>query len=264
MIIGYIQNSPIFGKKERNFKEIYTLVGNIKADLLILPELFATGYTFTSQNEAKEMAETQQGPTANFLKNLSLITGATLVGGFIEKDKSKIYNSSLIVSDGKVVGVYRKIHLFNKEKLWFSPGNKPLRVYDIKGVKIGVMICFDWLFPEVCRILALKGAQIIAHPANLVMPFCQNAMVTRCLENRVFAVTANRIGVEKRGSDTFSFTGASQITSMNGDILAFAPKNKTHISIIKIDEKQATNKIINSYNDLFVDRRAEYYLINET
>lgn len=263
MIIGYVQNNPVFGEREKNFKEIFTLVGNIKADLLVLPELFATGYTFTSKDEASEMAETRQDSTAKFLKHLSLTTGAAVVGGFIEKDGSKIYNSAMIVSDGKVIDTYRKIHLFNKEKLWFVPGNKSLKVYKIKGVKIGVMICFDWLFPEVCRTLSLKGAQIIAHPANLVMPYCQNAMVTRCLENRVFSVTANRIGTEKRSDDNFLFTGASQVTSVDGSVLAFAPKDRAHISIVEIDEKRAANKMINSYNDLFKDRRGEYYFMNE-
>lgn len=264
MIIGYVQNSPIFGDKESNFNEIRALIDNAKtkADLLVLPELFATGYAFVSKEEAEAMAEAQNGPTADFLKDLSLITGATLVGGFIEKEDDKIYNSCLIVSDGKVLDTYRKIHLFNKEKIWFSPGNKPLQVYDIKGVKIGVMICFDWLFPETSRTLALSGAQIIAHPANLVMPYCQNSMITRCLENRVFAVTANRIGTEKRGDDDFLFTGASQITSINGDILASAPKNEVHISLVEINEKQAINKMINGYNDLFGDRQSGYYFTN--
>ncbi len=261
MIIGYVQNLPTFGDKEKNFKEIGDIIGNTKADLLVLPELFATGYTFVAQNEVNEMAEDRDGPTAVFLNELSLLTGATLVGGFIEKDEDKIYNSSLIVSEGKIIDTYRKIHLFNKEKLYFSPGNKPFEVYNVKGVKIGVMICFDWLFPESCRTLALKGAQVIAHPANLVMPYCQDAMITRCLENRVFAVTANRIGSEKRGEDTFSFTGKSQITAMDGEVLVRAPQNEIAISTVEIDEKLALNKSINPLNNLFDDRRTEYYFV---
>jgi predicted amidohydrolase len=259
MRIGYIQNAPVFGAKKKNFDEVRTLVGNIKAELLVLPELFATGYTFSSMSEATEMAETINGKTVEFLMELSELTGATLVGGFIEKDKSKIFNSLLIVSDGKVIDTYRKIHLFFKEQLWFSSGDKPLKVYDIKGVRVGVMICFDWIFPETCRTLALKGAQVIAHPSNLVMPYCQGAMVTRCIENRIFAITANRIGTEKRGDDEFSFTGASQITAPDGKILSFAPNNKIHVSVVEIDEKQADNKRINKYNDLLKDRRTDIY-----
>ncbi len=259
MKIGYVQTAPVFGAKEKNFKEVRTLLKGVKADLLVLPELFATGYTFTSKKEVLELAETGQSLTADLLKELSVSTGATLVGGFIEIDGVHVYNSSLIVSENKVLDTYRKVHLFNKEKLWFTPGDKPFKVYEIKGVKIGVMICFDWMFPEVCRSLALQGMRVLAHPSNLVMPYCQGAMVTRCLENRVFAVTANRIGTDNRGEDDFTFTGASQITGCDGRILSSAPIDKTQVSVVEIDEKLADNKMINSYNDVIRDRQTSFY-----
>ncbi len=100
-------------------------------------------------------------------------------------------------------------------------------------------------FRRFARTLALKGMQVLAHPSNLVMPYCQNAMVTRCLENRIFAVTANRIGVEKRGEDDFTFTGASQITGHDGKVLSSAPVDRTHIATVEIDVKLADNKNIN-------------------
>lgn len=259
MKVGYVQNAPVFGEKEKNFNQIRELLKRVKADLLVLPELFATGYTFMSEDEARELGETKDGKTAKFLKELSNETGATIVGGFVELDGQNIYNSSLIVSKGGVIDTYRKIHLFNKEKLWFTPGDKPLKVYDINGSKIGVMICFDWIFSEVIRTLALEGAQVIAHPCNLVMPYCQNAMITHCLENRVFDVTANRVGSEKRGEDDFTFTGGSQITSFDGQVLSSAPSNAPYVSVIDIDEKKSENKMINKYNDIFKDRRTEFY-----
>lgn len=259
MKIGLVQTSPKFGDKDSNFQEISKLVGNSTADLLVLPELFATGYTFNSPAEASEMAEPVTGPTAQFLQALSLKTGGMIVAGFVEKEGAKNYNSSLIVSQGKVLGTYRKLHLFNKEKLWFEPGNRPLEVFDFKGFKVGVMICFDWLFPEVARTLALRGADVIAHPANLVLPFCQNGMITRCLENRVFAVTANRIGTEARGGDSFTFTGLSQITSYDGKVLASLPKDETGAQFVEADLEKARHKMINSHNDMLKDRRIEFY-----
>jgi Predicted amidohydrolase len=259
MRVGYIQTAPIFGEKERNFEQIRRLAKGLKADLLVLPELFATGYTFTSGEEAEALAETTEGETACFLKELSVKTSATIVGGFIERENDKIYNALMIVSGDKVIDTYRKIHLFNKEKLWFSPGDKELKVHEINEVKIGAMICFDWIFPEVCRTLALQGMQVLAHPSNLVMPYCQKAMVTRCLENRIFAVTANRIGTEKRGEDNFTFTGASQITATDGTILSSAPTDQTVIAVVEIDERQADNKWINYYNNVIEDRRTEFY-----
>ncbi|MRT93647.1 nitrilase-related carbon-nitrogen hydrolase [Ancylomarina sp. 16SWW S1-10-2] len=259
MKVVCIQNAPKFGAKEKNFQEVRSLLNKVKADLIVLPELFATGYTFTSKAEAKELAETNHGKTAEFLKELSIKTGATIIGGFVEIEDEKIYNSALIVSENKVIDTYRKIHLFNKEKLWFEPGDKPLKVYDVKGMKIGVMICFDWMFPEVCRTLTLLGMQVLAHPSNLVMPYCQNAMVTRCLENRIFAITSNRIGREKRGQDDFNFTGMSQITNFNGEILSSAPDKKTDVLSIEIDPNKAKDKMINDFNNLLDDRRLDFY-----
>ena len=259
MKVGYIQNSPRFGEKEQNFKEIEKFTSELKVDLIVLPELFATGYTFTSKEEAYSLAEDYEGETAQFLKKIAKSTNSIVVGGFIEKEGKKIYNSAIIVSNKGVIGSYRKLHLYYKEKLWFLPGNKPLDVFDINGIKVGIMICFDWIFPETMRTLALLGADIIAHPANLVLPYCQKAMITRCLENRIFAITSNRIGEEKRGDDHFNFTGKSQITSYNGEILSSAPEDKSHIDIIDIDIQKARDKKLNDFNDLFENRRVEFY-----
>jgi predicted amidohydrolase len=259
MRVGYLQNDPRFGEKEENFSQVKTLTHGIKADLLVLPELFATGYTFTSADEARQLAETTDGPTVRFLKQLSADTGAVIVAGLIELDGGQVYNSAIMVFNDQVIGTYRKLHLFNKEKLWFSRGDKPLEAYPVNGMKIGMMICFDWIFPEVARTLTLQGTQIIAHPSNLVMPWCQGAMVTRCLENRVFAITANRIGQEVRGEDNFHFTGRSQITCVSGNILSTAPIGLSCLETVEIDIHHADNKFINPNNNLFNDRREDFY-----
>ena len=263
MKVGYIQTHPIFGEKDTNFAQVENLTNDIKADILVLPELFATGYTFVSKEEAVELAENQNGVTSKFLQKISLKTGAIVIGGFIEKEGSEVYNSSLMVLKEKVIGTYRKIHLYFKEKLWFSPGNKELKVYNVNGVNIGIIICFDWIFPETARTLSLLGADIIAHPANLVLPYCQKAMVTRCLENRVYAITANRIGEEKRGEDIFKFTGASQITSYDGEVLLSAPKDEISFEFVDIEIEKARNKKLNEFNDILKDRRSEFYVIDK-
>jgi len=257
--VGYIQNSPLFGEKEKNFAQIEKLTDNIQVDLIVLPELFATGYTFISKEEALNLAEKINGDTSIFLQQISQKTGAIIVGGFIEKEGSEIYNSSMMVFKEKIIGTYKKIHLYNKEKLWFSPGNKSFLINKVNNIKIGMMICFDWIFPESVRSLALLGADIIAHSANLVLPYCQKAMQTRCLENRVFAITANRIGTEERGEDKFIFTGASQITAFDGVVLSSAPKNEVFVDAVDIDIKAARNKSLNEFNNLFKDRRQDLY-----
>ena len=95
MKVGYIQTSPIFGEKEENFEQVKNIASNIKADLLVLPELFSTGYTFTSKKEAESFAEGLEGPTANFLIELSKKINITIVGGFVEKGKNNIFNSNI-------------------------------------------------------------------------------------------------------------------------------------------------------------------------
>ncbi|MHA1724812.1 MAG: nitrilase-related carbon-nitrogen hydrolase [Promethearchaeota archaeon] len=259
MKIGFVQSLPIFGNKESNFKEIEKLIAGKKIDLLVLPELFSTGYTFISKEEAETLAEDKNGLTAEFLQDIAKKINGVVVGGFAEKNGSKLYNSAMMVNEESVLSVYRKIHLYYKEKLWFQPGNLPLRVVEGNGIKIGMMICFDWIFPETMRMLSLLGAEVIAHPANLVLPYCQKAMTTRCLENRVYAITANRIGLETRGDDQFLFTGKSQITSIDGYILSSAPEDEIYVDVVEIDVEKARNKKLNEFNDLFKDRRPEFY-----
>ncbi len=110
------------------------------------------------------------------------------------------------------------------------------------------------------RALALKGADLIAHPANLVLPYCPDAMVTRCLENRVWAVTANRIGTEARGGKTpLRFIGQSEVVSPRGEILYRASFDQEELRVVEIDPSAARDKCLNPYNDLFAQRRPELY-----
>jgi len=122
------------------------------------------------------------------------------------------------------------------------------------------MICFDWFYPESARTLALKGADIIAHPSNLVLPHCPDAMVTRCLENRVFAVTCNRIGSEERaGKKRLTYIGNSEVVNPAGNILWRAAGNQVDLSVVEIDPSEAREKRITPFNDLLAARRPEHY-----
>jgi predicted amidohydrolase len=121
------------------------------------------------------------------------------------------------------------------------------------------MICFDWFFPEMARCLALDGAQILVHMANLVMPYCQDSMPTRCLENHLFAVTANRIGAEARGEREIRFTGRSQITGPDGARLAQAGSDGVEAIVAEIDPRAADEKRMTPRNEIFRDRRPGLY-----
>ena len=166
----------------------------------------------------------------------------------------------MVIGPNGYLGKYRKIHLFGTEKNCFDPGNLPLKVFDIGSARVGVMICFDWRFPETARTLALSGADLIAHPSNLVLPHCPQAIITRCLENRVFAVTANRIGTEERISgNPLNFIGQSQVVDPDGNILCRASETKEETKIVEIDIGKSRNKSINSGDNLFTDRRPDLY-----
>ena len=220
MKAGFIQFTPVLGDIDQNIPKICKLVDRTDADLVVLPELCNTGYHFTSRQEVEALAEKIPfGKTTETLCRLAKTRGVYIVAGLIEKSGDRCYNASVLVGPSGYIATYRKIHLFFEETLWFDPGDREPAVHDIGICRVGLMICFDWIFPETARILALKGADVICHCANLVLPYCQEAMVTRCLENRVFAVTANRTGTETRGEKSLYFTGKSQITGPDGSIL---------------------------------------------
>jgi predicted amidohydrolase len=260
MKVGFVQFEPVFGQLGANHEKVARLLAAVDAELIVLPELCNSGYVFTSREEAMNLAEEiPGGRTVELLGRIARQKNIHIVAGLCEKEGDRLFNSAVLIGPEGWRGTYRKIHLFNEEKLWFEPGTAGLKVIDIGACRIGMMICFDWFFPEAARILALQGAQIICHSANLVLPFCQAGMVTRCLENQVFAVTANRTGREKRGGRDLLFTWKSQITGPQGRILCQAGSATEEVGIVDIDVQTADNKSINSYNDLFEDRRIECY-----
>ncbi|MEO6694388.1 MAG: nitrilase-related carbon-nitrogen hydrolase [Ignavibacteria bacterium] len=265
MKVGYLQFKPEFGKPVENISSIRNLISDKQFDLLVLPELANSGYLFSNKNEMYELSEEiDNGNFCNELKKICSEKNSFIISGICERDDKIFYNSSVLISPDGNIKVYRKLHLFDDEKKWFTRGNLDLEVYEISGkgyekVKIGMMICFDWIFPETARTLALKGAQIICHPSNLVMHYCQNAMFTRALENHVFTITANRIGKDVRPDSEISFTGESVIIDPKGQYLYRGSKVDEEVIIIDIDPSEALNKKINFNNDLFGDRRKTFY-----
>jgi predicted amidohydrolase len=228
---------------------------------MVMPELFNTGYQFISREETLSLAEEiPYGYTCSSLEEIAKKNNMFLVFGLAEKDGENVYNSSVLLGPDGFMGLYRKSHLFFEEKHVFDPGNTGFQVYDINGIRIGMMICFDWWFPESARTLALLGADIICHPANLVLLQCQQAMITRSLENAVFTMTANRIGQEARGGKKpLSFTGQSQIIDPKGQVLVRMGEHESGIQVVEIDPLQARDKRLTAYNDRFQDRRPEFY-----
>lgn len=259
--LSFIQFAPVFGQVEQNLDTALRLAKRAKSGIIVLPELFNTGYAFRSREEVRRLGEPANGGgTCRALMTLSKMTSSTIVAGFVESDRGRFYNSAVIVSKGKFLGVYRKLHLFHKEKTWFNPGNLGLRVFGQDGFKIGVMICFDWIFPEAARTLALNGAEVIAHPANLILDgLSQTVMQARSIENMVFTITANRVGVETRGGETFRYTGLSQIVSPKMKLLARAGSIGEAVESVNVDLASARKKVIFGENNIFKERRVKEY-----
>jgi predicted amidohydrolase len=263
MRVGFVQYEPAFGAVAANLAGIEAAVEAAgRADLMVLPELATTGYNFASPEEAESLAEPVPGPSTERLAALARRLETWLVVGIAESAGGRRYNSAALIGPSGWVGTYRKLHLYDREKLFFGPGDLGLPVFELPvpgRPVIGMMICFDWRFPEAARGLALAGADVIAHPSNLVLTLCQAAMVTRCLENRVFAITANRTGVEDRAGVRIGFTGGSQIVDPAGKVLAAADPTNPGSAVVTIDVAEARNKAVNSRNDLWADRRVEEY-----
>lgn len=258
MKVGFIQFSPIIGKLDLTLQRLDELLKKGKeADLLVLPELCNSGYDFETQEQAIALSESiGDSKFINFLHRKSVEYQLHIVTGFCEKDNDSLYNSSVLIGPTGNLGLYRKTHLFLNEKDYFKPGNTDYSIVDIGICKVGMLICFDWVFPEAWRILALKGADIICHPSNIVLPgLCQRSIPGHSICNRVFIVTANRIGTEGE----LTFTGNSIICDPRGNILSQASSTQEEILISDIDLKLARDKSITSRNHLFFDRRPDKY-----
>ncbi len=260
MRIAFSQFAPELGAVEKNRERLAALLERVEADLVVLPELATTGYLFASREDVWRLAEPIPGPTVELLHACAKRRDSYIVLGLAERAGDRCYNSAVLIGPQGVIGTYRKMHLFHEEKRLFDPGDLGFPVFEIEGVKVGLLICFDHFFPEAARTLALQGAQVIAHPSNLILPGVgQLTTRVRALENRVFWILANRVGTEACGSLRVTFTGCSQIIAPDGSILCEAPPEGENVSVVEISPQQACDKRVTALTDLFADRRPTWY-----
>lgn len=258
MRIGYLQFAPKLGGIDANISNLERLMAGMEqADLLVLPELCSTGYNFASRDQAWELSEEiSKSRYVQFLKQTCSQRKCFIVSGLNEREGDKLYNTAVLIGPEGYIGKYRKIHLFMNEKDVFTPGEAEPEVFYIGSCRLGMLICFDWIFPEVWRILALKGADVIAHPSNLVIPgLAQRAVPVHALINRVYVVLANRIGTERE----ITFTGQSQVADPTGEVLVQASSSGEEVDIVEIDPLRARDKRVTPRNDALGDRRPDLY-----
>jgi len=258
MRCAYIQFAPRLADVKQTILDLQRLWPEVAgADLVVLPELANSGYNFVSMDQAVAAAEDPaKSVFIDALTDACSEHGFHIVTGFNERTSAGLYNTALLVGRSGVMGRYRKLHLFLREKDFFFPGDVGLPVFEVGGVKIGMLVCFDWAFPEVWRGLVLQGAEIICHPSNLVLPgLAQRAIPAYSLTNRVFIITANRIGTE----GNLTFTGMSIATNTLGQVISMAPHGEPVCAVFDVDPKEAQNKQVTCRNHLIQDRRPDVY-----
>jgi len=236
------------------------------AELVVLPELCDSGYVFTGEAEARALAApAADNPTLREWQALAGRHATTIAGGFCELgEDGLLYNSAALVGGDGVLAVYRKAHLWDAEKLVFTPGDAPPPVADLPFGRVGLVICYDLEFPEWVRIPALAGADLIAAPVNWpAMPVpagerpCDVVRVQADASmNGVFIAVADRCRVE-RG---VAWVGGSVIVApdgypLAGPVTADAPA----VLVASCELTNARNKQTSTHNDVFADRRPLLY-----
>ncbi|MBP5970036.1 MULTISPECIES: nitrilase family protein [Pseudomonas] len=272
--IAVVQFDPQVGTQNRAANlstslELALEAVNNGANLIVLPELTNTGYFFQNRQDAFDHAEAvPEGPSVGSWEDFARHHQVYLVAGLTEREGSKLYNTGVLVGPDGFIGKYRKAHLWNLEKLWFTAGDSGFPVFDTPIGRIGLLICWDIWFPEVPRILSQQGADIICSLNNWVWtppPLFDDAgkcmasylTMTAAHVNNVFIAAASRIG-EERGA---RYLGCSLIAGTNGwPIGRVASADQQEILYADIDLTSARSAPIwNDLNDLHRDRRCDVY-----
>ncbi|MFJ7078952.1 nitrilase family protein [Streptomyces sp. NPDC098781] len=243
--------------------------GESGASLVVLPELATTGYVFETREEAFAHSESiPDGPSLQMFERIAAQHGMYVVGCIVERDGERLYDTAVLVGPNGYIGRYRKTHLWNTEKLWFTPGDEGFKVFDTRIGRIGLLVCWDIWFPETARIVSQMGADIICIPTGWVWTppplydasgVCMAAhlTITAAHVNNVFIATADRTGREREAG----FMGNSLIASTNGwPIDRIAGPDEDTIIYADVDlTATRTAPIWNQLNDLHRDRRTDLY-----
>lgn len=234
-------------------------------DLVVLPELANTGCDFPSCEHAFSFAEELEdpgGPTLRAWRNAVWETGIFVVGGLLEREGDTLYNSAVIVGPG-FFGRYRKIHLWDKEKLLYEPG-RDLPIFKTPLCDVGVLVCYDAWFPEAARALALSGVDLLCVPANAPddwvpeeqrrgsLTMLNAHAISNSNANRLFVACANRVGD--------GYLGRSCVVDPTGGILALGSETEGELLYADIDPFRARNeKQLTDLSHALDDRNPEAY-----
>lgn len=270
-IVACCQLAPrvgdLAGNVELSTDAIATAVTN-GADVVVLPELVTSGYVFESIEEAEAVAVTLDHPVFGGWATASARarTPACVIGGFCERGRDgQLYNSLVVVDGGEVAAVYRKTHLWDRERLWFSPGDALPPVVATAAGRIGVAICYDIEFPELTRHLALAGADLVVVPVNWPLvprpahehpPEVVIAMAAARV-NRMAIACCDRTGTER----AVTWTAGTVIVDAEGWLVAAttAAADQSDVVTADVDLTRSRNKQLTDLSHALDDRRRDLY-----
>lgn len=236
------------------------------ASIVVIPELATSGYVFHNREEARSVSIHPDHELFEEWAQLSKDArggDGLVIGGFSELgDGQELYNSAAIVDASGVRAVYRKVHLWDREKEVFTPGDAGPAIVDTPHGRVGVMICFDMEFPEWTRLAALAGADLLTVPTNWPLladpgaerPAEQTIAIAAALVNRMAIACADRFGIE-RGVD---WTQGTAIISSAGVVMSEAGPGPGR-ALAELDLPKSRDKRVSPGVDLFADRRPDLY-----
>jgi predicted amidohydrolase len=263
--IAIQQLAPVLGDLDHNRAMALAAIReavDAGAEVVVLPELVTSGYVFLSRDEAAALAIGQDHEILREWGEEAQRGGAVVIGGFCERgDDGLLYNSAALVGPGGLRAVYRKLHLWDHEKLVFEPGSAPPPVLDTPAGRLAVLVCYDLEFPELTRWVALAGAQLLAVPTNWPLvprpagerpPEAVIAMAAARV-NRMAIACADRVGTE-RGVE---WTGGATIVGVDGWVAA--ERREAGLLVADVDLAPALDKRLTEHADAFGDRRPDIY-----
>lgn len=235
------------------------------AQVVVLPELMQSGYVFNDREEAYSVSEDLDGLTLNLWKTLAAELNIIIVAGFCERlAERRVANSCALIEPEGRLTVYRKVHLWDREKLIFTPGCEPPPLVETTAGRISMVICYDLELPEWVRLAALAGADLLCAPVNWpqnVRPPAERPgeivrVQANAAVNRMFIAACDRYG-EERGID---WVGGSVIVDTDGYPLAGAISNpKEQRLVADLQLSLARDKYISDNNHVHEDRRPDLY-----
>jgi predicted amidohydrolase len=227
------------------------------AALLVALELATTAYG--SGDRIRSLAEPADGAQVNALADMARQNNIALVAGFAERAGDLVYNSAALVTPEGGREVFRKCHLYGDyERKLFTPGDRPPRIFELGGLKLGILICYDVEFPEAVRHLACAGADLIAvptaQPDTPDAPFiAERVLQVRSFENSIAIVYADHAG----GDERFTYAGRSGITLPDGSDAARAPASGPALLVADYEPEEFAH--CRAANPYLRDRRLDLF-----